>query len=97
MGVGGKSLKEKIKEEVKPEGETGDERGWNWVSVQLDGMDVQLSSAVLLDTKNNVEMDKAALVIDEEGNATRYSAEADGVELIGTELCETHYRNHNSI
>jgi hypothetical protein len=83
---GGKSLKEKIKEDVKPEGETGDDRGWNWVSVQLDGMDVQLSSAVLMDTKKDIEMDKAALVIDEEGNATRYSAEADGVELVGTEI-----------
>jgi hypothetical protein len=71
---------------VKPEGETGDDRGWNWVSVQLDGLDVQLSSAVLMDTKNDAELDKAALVVDAEGNATRYSAAEDGVELIGSEL-----------
>lgn len=83
---GGKPLKEKVKDEVKPEGETGDDRGWNWVSVQLDGLDVQLSSAILMDTKNDVELDKAALIIDEDGNATRYSAEEDGVELVGSEL-----------
>ena len=85
---GGKPLGDDGKkiEKVKKDGETGDDRAWNWVAIQLDDMDVQISSAVLMDTAADVELDKAALVCDGEDAVTRYTAEANGVELIGSKV-----------
>jgi predicted secreted hydrolase len=86
---GGKPLDDKGKKVEKKDGETGDSRAWNWVSVQLDDVDVQISSAVLMDTSTNEEgdeIDKAALIIDADGVCKRYSAEDHGVDLVGSQM-----------
>jgi hypothetical protein len=81
---GGQPLDDSGKKPEKKEDDETD-RAWNWVSVHLDGIDVQISSAVLMDTKANEEIDKAALIVD--GNTcTRYSAQENGVDLVGSKV-----------
>ena len=52
-------------------------RGWNWISCQLDDINVQITSAVLCDTseKKPIVLDKAAIIVDQDGNAQRYNAD----------------------
>jgi predicted secreted hydrolase len=77
---GGKPLMQK-KEEVNDEAvEKPSDRGWNWFGLQLDDVDVQITAALLCDTsgKQPRTIDKAAIVVDADGNSERFSEDKHG-------------------